>query len=37
MDASPRPKIVVALYPFTAVESGDLSLEKVIHLFIFLL
>lgn len=24
-----RTKIVVALYPFKAVESGDLSLEKV--------
>lgn len=22
-------KIVVALYPFKAIESGDLSLEKV--------
>jgi hypothetical protein len=28
-DASPRIKIVVALYPFKAIESGDLSLEKV--------
>lgn len=26
--ASPRIKIVVALYPFKAIESGDLSLEK---------
>lgn len=25
---SPRTKIVVALYPFKAIESGDLSLEK---------
>lgn len=25
---SPRIKIVVALYPFKAIESGDLSLEK---------
>jgi hypothetical protein len=24
-----RPKVVVALYPFKAVEGGDLSLEKV--------
>ncbi|XP_037297481.1 tyrosine-protein kinase Btk29A isoform X2 [Manduca sexta] len=24
----PRPKVVVALYPFRAIESGDLSLEK---------
>ena len=28
-DASPRIKIVVALYPFKAIEGGDLSLEKV--------
>ncbi|XP_050101365.1 tyrosine-protein kinase Btk29A isoform X3 [Anopheles aquasalis] len=27
-DVSPRVKIVVALYPFKAIESGDLSLEK---------
>lgn len=24
-----RAKVVVALYPFRAIESGDLSLEKV--------
>jgi hypothetical protein len=24
-----RPKVVVALYPFKAIEGGDLSLEKV--------
>lgn len=24
-----RTKIVVALYPFRAIEGGDLSLEKV--------
>lgn len=24
-----RPKIVVALYNYNAIESGDLSLEKV--------
>jgi hypothetical protein len=24
-----RSKVVVALYPFKAVEGGDLSLEKV--------
>jgi hypothetical protein len=24
-----RPKMVVALYPFKAIEGGDLSLEKV--------
>ena len=24
-----RPKVVVALYPFRAIEGGDLSLEKV--------
>lgn len=24
-----QPKVVVALYPFKAIESGDLSLEKV--------
>nr|CAD7421861.1 unnamed protein product [Timema poppensis] len=23
-----RPKVVVALYPFKAIEGGDLSLEK---------
>lgn len=28
-DVTPRIKIVVALYPFKAIESGDLSLEKV--------
>lgn len=28
-DASSRVKIVVALYPFKAIEGGDLSLEKV--------
>jgi hypothetical protein len=28
-ESNPRTKIVVALYPFKAVESGDLSLEKV--------
>uniref|UniRef100_A0A8D8BMV5 Tyrosine-protein kinase n=4 Tax=Culex pipiens TaxID=7175 RepID=A0A8D8BMV5_CULPI len=27
-DVTPRIKIVVALYPFKAIESGDLSLEK---------
>lgn len=26
-------KIVVALYPFKAIETGDLSLEKVKELF----
>ena len=25
-----KPKVVVALYTFKAIESGDLSLEKVI-------
>jgi len=25
-----RAKVVVALYPFRAIEGGDLSLEKVI-------
>lgn len=25
-----RAKVVVALYPFKAIENGDLSLEKVI-------
>lgn len=25
----PKPKVVVALYPFKAIEAGDLSLEKV--------
>lgn len=24
-----RAKVVVALYPFRAIEGGDLSLEKV--------
>lgn len=24
-----RTKVVIALYPFRAIESGDLSLEKV--------
>lgn len=24
-----EPKIVVALYPFKAIEGGDLTLEKV--------
>jgi hypothetical protein len=24
-----RSKVVVALYPFRAIEGGDLSLEKV--------
>jgi len=24
-----RTKVVVALYPFRAIEGGDLSLEKV--------
>jgi hypothetical protein len=28
-DVSGRLKIVVALYPFKAIETGDLSLEKV--------
>lgn len=28
-DATPRIAIVVALYPFKAIEGGDLSLEKV--------
>lgn len=31
-DGSGRLKIVVALYPFKAIEAGDLSLEKVINL-----
>ena len=26
--SSPRTKVVVALYPFKAIEGGDLSLEK---------
>lgn len=30
-DATGRLKIVVALYPFKAIEAGDLSLEKVIN------
>lgn len=25
-----RTKVVVALYPFRAIEGGDLSLEKVL-------
>lgn len=28
-DQMVRAKVVVALYPFKAIESGDLSLEKV--------
>ena len=28
-DTTGRIKIVVALYPFKAIEQGDLSLEKV--------
>jgi tyrosine-protein kinase Tec len=28
-DGTGRLKIVVALYPFKAIETGDLSLEKV--------
>lgn len=28
-----RPKVVVALYPFKAIEGDDLSLERVSHLF----
>lgn len=34
-----RTKVVVALYPFRAIEGGDLSLEKVreIRFFAFLL
>lgn len=30
-DGTGRLKIVVALYPFKAIEAGDLSLEKVIN------
>lgn len=34
--SSPRIKIVVALYPFKAIEGGDLSLEKVcVEVFFF--
>lgn len=33
-DATPRIKIVVALYPFKAIEGGDLSLEKVCIFFL---
>lgn len=28
-DVAGRIKVVVALYPFKAIENGDLSLEKV--------
>lgn len=28
-DQMVRSKVVVALYPFKAIEGGDLSLEKV--------
>lgn len=31
--ATPRNKVVVALYPFKAIEGGDLSLEKVKNIF----
>lgn len=29
-----RAKVVVALYPFRAIEGGDLSLEKVKKIFL---
>lgn len=35
--STPRIKTVVALYPFKAIESGDLSLEKVRIIFKFYL
>lgn len=35
--STPRIKTVVALYPFKAIESGDLSLEKVRIIFQFYL